>query len=138
MFDELNKYKNKGHFFLEAGKSLSKASASVPNEPGVYYIVKLANNKIELVYIGQSGTMQLQGTFKDKLLRSEINNKQGGIKSQSFFEQKFAEENIDALDIYWVVTIDGKHNDLPDFVEGVLMQAYYELHGTLPPWNTRF
>ncbi len=138
MFTETNKYKNNGHFFFNAGDSLSAVSKDVPDKPGVYYIVRLAKGKVELVYIGKSGTMQQQGAFKDQLLRSRINNKQEGIKRQEFFDKKMKEESIDALDIYWFVTHDEKHHDLPGYVEGLLMQRYYAVHGTLPPWNKEF
>jgi hypothetical protein len=58
MFDETNKYKNSGNFFFEKGDQLSEVSKQVPEEPGVYYILKLAKGKVELVYIGKSGTLQ--------------------------------------------------------------------------------
>ncbi len=35
------------------------------------------------------------------------------------------EENIDALDIYWFVTYDEDHKDLPGFVEAILMQHFF-------------
>ena len=138
MFDETNKYKSNGHFFFKKGDDLFASSKDVPELPGVYYIVKLARGKIDLVYIGKSGTINQCGDFKDQLLKGRINNKQDGMKCQIYFEQKIAAENIDALDIYWFVTMGNKHNDLPGYVEGLLMQRYFEVHGTLPPWNKGF
>lgn len=138
MFDETNKYKNNGHFFFRTGDTLSIVSKDVPNLPGVYYIIKLANGRIELVYIGKSGTMHQNATFGGQMLRGRINNKQDDVNRQQYFEQKVKEEQIDALDIYWFVTFDEKHKDLPGHVEGLLLQRYFELHGTLPPWNKEF
>ncbi len=138
MFDELNKYENQGHFFFESGDSLQKKSAEVPELPGVYYIIRLAGGEIDLVYIGKSGTMLPGGSFKNQLLRKRLNNKQDGIKRQQYFEEKIASEHIDALDIYWFVTFDEHHRDLPGYVEGRLMQRYYETYGTLPEWNKGF
>ena len=138
MFDETNKYKNRGHFFFKKGDNLLTASKDVPELPGVYYIVKLARGKIELVYIGKSGTINQGGDFQDQLLKGRINNKQEGMNRQIYFEQKISEENIDALDIYWFVTMDRNHNDLPGYVEGLLMQRYFEVYGMLPPWNKCF
>jgi hypothetical protein len=37
-----------------------------------------------------------------------------------------------ALDIYWFATMDRNHCDLPSYVEGLLMQRYFEVHGRLP------
>ncbi|MCB0537245.1 MAG: hypothetical protein KDE33_06915 [Bacteroidetes bacterium] len=139
MFSEINKYKNSGHFFFKKGDKLSVVSKDVPNLPGIYYILKLAKGKIELVYIGKSGTMHKDGNFGDQMLKKRINNKQEKqIKRQDYFDRKMQEEKIDALDIYWFVTFDDKYQDLPGYVEGLLLQRYFEVHGTLPPWNKEF
>lgn len=139
MFDELNKYQNNGHFFFEKGSMLSQVTKDVPELPGVYYILRLAKGKIDLVYIGKSGTIEQNGTFKNQLLRKRLNNKQEkDIKRQDFFEQKIDEENIDALDIYWFVTFDENHQDLPGYVEALLIQRYFETFGELPPWNKSY
>lgn len=138
MFDELNKYENHGHFFFQKGNILSTQSRDVPNLPGVYYILRLARGKIDLVYIGKSRTVLQNGNFKDQLLRNRINNKQEGFKRQQYFEQKMVQEGIDGLDIYWFVTFDKQHQDLPGYVEGLLMQRYFDQYGCLPPWNKEF
>ena len=138
MFLETEDYAQHGHFFFQKGNSLKEQSKDVPNLPGVYYIMRLAKGKIDLVYIGKSGTINQDGTFKDQLLNSRINLKQDGLNQQAYFEQKMNKENIDGLDIYWFVTMDKHHHDLPGFVEGELMQQYFDVHGKLPPWNTCF
>lgn len=138
MLDELNKYKNNGHFFFEKGDILSVQSKDVPDLPGVYCILRLARGKVDLVYIGKSGTMLQDGKFRRQLLKGRINNKHEGKKRQQYFEQKMEKENIDALDIYWYVTYDNHHQDLPGFVEGLIIQKYFDVHGCLPPWNKEF
>lgn len=138
MFDELNKYENNGHFFFKKGDSLSTVSKDVPEKPGVYYILRLASGRIDLVYIGKSGTIMQNGRFKDQLLKGRINNKQDRMKRQEYFTLKIEQEKIDALDIYWFITMDGNNKDLPGYVEGLLMQRFYELKGTLPEWNRDF
>ena len=138
MFYETKKYKNNGQFFFKKGDKLIDASKDVPEMPGVYYIIRLATGNVDLVYIGKSGTINQPGIFKDQLLKSRINNKSNGIKRQEYFEQKITEENIDGLDIYWFVTMDKTSNHLPGYVEGLLMQRYFEVHGKLPPWNKCF
>jgi hypothetical protein len=135
MFTELKKYKNNGHFFYSPGQNLKEQSHEVPDLPGVYYILRLARGKIDLVYIGKSGTMQQNGKFKDQGLQGRINNKQEGMKRREYFEKKCKEEKIDGLDIYWFVTVDNTVRDLPGFVEGLLLQRYYEKYGVLPSWN---
>lgn len=138
MFDETNKYKNKGHFFFKFGDKLIEVSKDVPDKPGVYYILRLARDKIDLVYIGKSGTISQSGKFKDQLLNDRINNKCNGMKRQDFFDEKINAEKIDALDIYWFVTIDRFNNDLPGYVEALLMQRYYDINRKLPEWHKYF
>lgn len=135
MFDELHKYKNKGHFFFKKGQQLSQESKNVPDKQGVYYIMRLSQQKAELVYIGKAGTIKQNGEYKIQSLKKRINNKQKKVKRQVFFEQKMIEEGIEALDIYWFVTVDDKQKDIPQYVEGLIMQRYFETFGELPLWN---
>ena len=86
----------------------------------------------------QFGTITQDGKFKEQGLRDGINNKHDGQKRQGFFEMKCTTETIDALDIYWFVTFDKDNQDVPGYVEGLLMQSYFNVHGQLPPWNKCF
>ena len=138
MFQELDKYKNKGHFFYTKDDLLSKQSKDVPNLPGVYLVYRLAGGKIDIVYIGKSGTIQQNGKSKDQGLRERLNNTHQGLNRQDYFNTKIEEENIEALDIYWYVTFDDDYRDLPSFVEGLLIQKYFDLYGQLPIWNLEF
>ena len=138
MFNELTKYKNNGHFLFKKGDRLASVSMNVPNLPGVYYVLKLADSKIDLVYVGKSGTILQDGSFKEQGLRGRLNNKQDGVGRQEYFDSKIGAENIEALDIYWFVTFDKHNRDLPGYVEGLLIQRYFEIHAKLPPWNRGF
>ena len=60
------------------------------------------------------------------------------MSRQDFFEGKMITENIDALDVYWFATKDSQNNDLPSYVEGVLMQRFFNIQGQLPLWNKEF
>jgi len=136
MFDETRKYKEQGHFFFNSGDNLKDVSKKVPEKPGVYYIVRLAKGKITLVYIGKSESIQQNG-LKAKLLNRCINGNHSDISREEYFQQKMVEEQIDALDIYWFVTMDKNHNDLPAFVEGLLLQRVFDWNGMVPEWNVR-
>ena len=137
MFDELTKYKTNGHFFFEIGQTLSQV-CNAPEKAGVYYILMLRKGKIELVYIGASGTINQKGEFSSQLLRGRLNNKQDGKKRQQFFEAIMLENEIDALDIYWFVTFDDKHRHIPTYIEALLLQKYFDIYGCLPQWNKGF
>ena len=75
------------------------------------------------------------GQFKNHGLNDSLNDNQEGLNRQSFFESQILNENIDALDNYWFVTFDTKHKDLPGFVEGLLIQRFFEIIGRLPLRN---
>lgn len=138
MFPQLEKYKNKGHFFFRKECRLIDLTRNIPNLPGVYYIVKLAAGKIEIVYIGKAGTMESDGAFKKQGLQKRLNMKQDGLFRQEFFETKLLEESIDALDIYWFVTFDEYHQDVPAFLEASMLQDFYWMYDKLPSWNKTF
>jgi len=82
--------------------------------------------------------MEQDGTFKNQALHGSLNNKQDGMKRQEFFTKKSIYENIDALDINWFVTCDKENQDLPGYIEALLLQIYFELNGKLPEWNKSF
>jgi hypothetical protein len=138
MFDELRIYKNNGHFFLKPGKKLSDI-CNAPEKPGVYIIYQLRKGKVELVYIGASGTINQKGKFSKQLLKSRlIKGKQDGIPIQYYFEQMMLINEIDALDIYWWVTFDDNNHHIPACIEGILLQRYFDINGNLPLWNKEF
>ena len=129
MFDELHKYKKNGHFFFKKGNKLVEVGKEVPELPGVYYIIRLANDRVDLVYIGKSGIKTPSGHKKNSLLKQSI------TLQQDFLDIKMSETTIEALDIYWFVTMDIDHIDLPDYVLGLIMQTHYDVYGRLPEWN---
>lgn len=138
MFAPLKKYKQQGSFIFTHGQILSDVSKEDPNLPGIYYIIKVTGTNRTLVYIGKSGTFNQNGQFKTQLLHKRLNNLQDGIRRQDYFTQKIKEESLDCLEIHWIVTFDDVYNDLPGYVEGQLLQEYFESHGNLPPWNKEY
>ena len=137
LLDELSKYKNNGNFVLANGDKLSKL-CNAPEKPGIYCIFKVCNGEKDLVYIGASGTMKRNGKFKNQLLRGRINAKQEGMPRQKYFTKQFHTNDIENFEIYWFVTYDAHSKHLPKYVEGVLLQKYFELKGCLPLWNKEF
>ncbi len=130
MFDELEKYKYNGHLFYKQGNDILKLSQKLPNEPGVYYVLKLSRGKIKLTYIGKSDSTKAD----NKTLNSLFNDREKGISLHQFFDKKMNAENIDALDIYWFVT----DNDNPTKIANKVLQSNYDLFGSLPDWNKLF
>ncbi len=130
MFDELQKYKHNGHLFYKTGDDILKLSQKLPNESGVFYILKLSKGKIGLTYIGKSDSSKAD----NKTLNSLFNDREKGISLHHFFDKKISKENIDALDIYWFVT----DNDNPTEIANKVLQNNYDLFGSLPDWNKSF
>ncbi len=128
MFDELLKYKINGHFFFKKGNIVDQVGKNVPELPGVYYIIRLARGRVELVYIDKSGIISPGGS-KASLLKQTL------IGQQEFLDSKMSTGEIDGLDIYWFVTMDTNHIDLPAYVEGLILQTVYDCEGRLPEWN---
>ena len=129
MFDELKKYKKNGHFIFKKGNNLAEVGNEVPELPGVYYIIRLANDSVDLVYMGKSGIKTPTGKNKNSDLKKSIH------LQQEFLDIKMSESNIDGLDIYWFVTFDKDHHDLPDYLLGLIIQTYFDVYGRLPEWN---
>jgi len=143
MFDELKKYKKHNHFFFNPGDDL-EAVCNAPDLPGVFYIYRLANHKVQLVYIGHS-SHQVKETPSKRFqvefytLREEIINGClfGRTANKESWSKKLKDENIDALDVYWHATMDKQTKDFPEDVERLIMQQYIHLHGRLPLWNEK-
>ena len=121
MFSETKKYKNQGHFFFKKGDAINDVCKDMPRKPGVYYIIRLARGKVDLVYIGE-------------LPAGAIHESPISLPQQ-FLDKKMMTQGMDGLDIYWFITMDEKHHDLPEYVKGLLMQRYFDVHGHVPPWN---
>ena len=134
----LEDYSNCGSFTFKLGDTLSTKSREVPNAPGIYIIYAIISNVKELVYIGKSGTMINNGSFKKQLLRKRLNNRHAGVSRQVYFESKLKEEKIETLEFHWFVTFDESNTHIPGFVEGNLLQQYYNQYKKLPPWNKDF
>jgi type I restriction enzyme R subunit len=58
------------------------------------------------------------------------------IANNEAFHQMLT-EGIKAT-IYWSVTFDDKHRDLPSYVKAVLLQRFFDFYARLPEWNKEF
>ena len=142
MFDELTKYKNNNHFFFTAREELENVCNAPKDKSGVYIVYELKNGRIELVYIGSSGKVLNNGTTKHRnggLYDRIVNGHQfGKVPRKKSWKQKLIDEKIDALDVYWYVTMNSEAKDIPAFVEATIMQRFFEVHGHLPRWDNEF
>ncbi len=141
LLDELNKYKQNNHFFFQKEDSLKEVCNAPKNVSGVYVIYALSKGRIELIYIGSSGTMQKNGTLKHRkggLFDRIVNGKQFDKQRKFSWPEKMVEEGIEALDIYWFETFNNEIHDIPHYTEGVLIQSFFEMYESLPRWNQEY
>ena len=143
MFDELEKYKQKDHFFFMGEEEEIYSVCNAPRaESGVYIVYALQGGGIELVYIGSSGKVNNKGKIRHQLggLYDEIVGLHMFAKEtrKKTLGQKLKAEKIEALDVYWYVTLDSENMDIPLFVKATIMQRFYEMSGRLPRWNKEF
>lgn len=141
MFDELSKYKSKDHFFFSADDILSETCNAPKNGVGVYLVFALKKGRIELVYIGSSGKLLQNGELeipKEGLYDRIVNGKQFKDKQKRSWKAVLELEKMETLDIYWYETFDKNNYDIPSFVEGLVMQRFFEINGRLPKWNKEY
>jgi hypothetical protein len=133
MFDELNKYKKNGHFFFRATDSVKEVCNAPDSGHGVCIIYELQLGRIEMVYIGGSGS---PNKLEYKSLKDFIlNGKSFSTPRSKSWAVKILAENIDALDVYWWITDDEKHNDDAFEVELDILDLCIDLYDDLPRWN---
>lgn len=141
MFEELEAYTSNDHFFFDGRKPLSEVCNAPIDGVGVYLVYRLSNGRIDLVYIGSSGKVLQNGTMKVRnggLYDRIVHGKQFGAARNRSWKNKLDLEKIDALDVYWYHTFVDDLFDIPSFVEGVIIQRYFDLHGLLPEWNKEY
>ena len=141
MFDELNPYRKNGHFFFAPDQSLGEVCNAPKDGSGVYVINALSRGRIEIVYIGSSGKLATDGSLKQRkggLYDRIVNGKQFDAPRRNSWPTVMQRDKIDALDIYWYGTFNKSIQHIPGYVEGLLLQKYYEIYGSLPRWNQEY
>jgi hypothetical protein len=134
----LEKYTNKGSFIFKQGERLSLKCKDIPNAPGVYMIYAVRNGNKELLYIGASGKMNQNGTFKTQKLKKRIQNMQNSkTRRETHFNNEINKLKLLSIEVHWYVTFDSEFNELPLNIEGTLLQEFYNHKGVLPLWNNQ-
>ena len=131
------RFPTRGSFRLRHGEDLRSCIArnGVPRMPSVYLIYAVRNRRAELLLIGMSGTLRTDGSFKKQMLAERLRRKQGRKPRAEFYREEMQKRNLEALEFKWWVTFDDKTRVIPRKAEADLLQAYFDDHGRLPPWN---
>jgi len=126
-----------GRFVLRLDDALRKTvrEAHVPNEYGVYLVYAGPRCAEYPIYIGKSGTMKQDGSWKTQGLAGRLIARQGKVSRPEFFQNVIRERGYQALSFLWFVTHDGERGLLPCLVEAQLLQRFYERRRRLPLLN---
>lgn len=141
MFDLLEEYEQQDHFFFSPTQILKEVCNAPMKASGIYLIYALTKGRVLLYYIGSSGTMENSGKIKHQeggIYHSIVGGEQWGKPRRWIWPEKMKEQDIEALDIYWYVTFDKNNDHIPTFTKALLLQQYFEIHRSLPPWNLEF
>lgn len=134
----LSKYKVNGSFDFKAGDRLASHCKSIPNEPGVYLIYILKKSIRELVYVGASGKMNQDGTFKKQKLKMRLQNMQNSkLRREKHFIDEIKRLKLDSICVEWYVTYFDNLKDLPLNIEGTILQSFVDEFKVLPKWNNQ-
>ena len=113
--------------------------AKVQNQIGVYL---WENSKTkEILYIGMAGKVKTDGKFANhsvqkRLLASRCKNLLGkDIQTNQYIKDILNQDNIETLNIH---VFHLKENQLPGFIEAVLINAYFQEKNCLPRYNSSF
>ncbi len=138
---ELDIYKINEHFFFNPKDDLKKVCNATKKGIGVYLVYELKNGRVTLVYVGSSGRVLQDGNVsmrEEGLYDSIVNGEQFGGPRFKSWNKKLQKEKIDALDVYWYMTMDRDYGDIPSSVKGRVLQEFYYMNGELPRWNEEF
>lgn len=141
MFEILEKYNSKDHFFFQEKEDLGTQCNAPKNGIGVYLAYALRHGRIELIYIGSSGKIPQNGKVKksiDGLSEGIVNGKQFNRPRNISWKSKLKREKIEALDVYWYQTFDENNIDIPENIKGSIIQSFFEMNGRLPIWNKEY
>ncbi len=126
-----------GSFRLQRGENLRTCIQrnQVPDMPAVYLIYAVRQRRAELLYIGKSGTLRSDGSFKNQMLATRLRMKQGKMWRAEFYAEQMKKLRLTALHFQWWVTFDDKVRIIPLKAEADLLQAFFDDHRRLPQWN---
>lgn len=136
---ELNNIKKSaccGEFSPKAGVLFRESVDSNFNKKKLNYGVYIVRKKCtrEVLYIGKSGTIDSEGNLKKQDIPARLKNVRKREKKDISFNNVFDKYGPVVIE-YIILT---EKNQLPTYVESLLLQAYFNEHGTIPRENKLF
>ena len=142
MYKELKKFKTTNSFSFTVNDNLEAVCNTSETANGVFLVYAVDGENKNLIMVGSTGTIQNDGTLKSKnggLYEKIVNGHQFAKTGRKYsWPAQMKIENIERLEVFWYDTFNEKNKVIPTFVEGQILQLYFEENGTLPKWNVAF
>lgn len=142
MFQELEKYENNNHFTFTKEDSLEEVCNAPLNGSGVYLVYSVIGEVKELIMVGSSGTVQNDGSLKQKnggLYDKIVNGHQFGKMGRKYsWPMQIEKDKIEALEVHWYETFNNEVKGIPTSIEGSVLQEFFDVNSKLPKWNVAF
>jgi hypothetical protein len=142
MYKELKKFKTTNSFSFTVNDNLETVCNTSETANGVFLVYAIDGETKNLIMVGSTGTVQNDGTLKSKnggMYDKIVNGHQFAKTGRKYsWPAQMKIENIERLEVFWYDTFNDKNKVIPTFVEGQILQLYFEEHGTLPKWNVAF
>ena len=112
---------------------------NVKNQIGIYIWENHDNN--EILYIGMAGKVKNNGEFvnhsvRQRLLASRGKDEKGiDIQTNKYVQNIILENAISQVNFH---VYHLKENQIPGFIEAVLINAYFQKNKCLPKYNSSF
>jgi hypothetical protein len=104
----------------------------VPNSYGIYIIYSIKNLSKNIIYIGKSGTMINDGTFKSQGIAKRLTRIQNGLQRRIYFQNVIEKYQFEKLEFLWITTFDKMYKEIPSLSEAKMIQAYFSEFKKLP------
>ncbi len=140
MFDELNRYKERGDFIFKASDSLRDVCNAPNHSSGIYFIYANDRATQNLIYIGISGRKDITRNIehrKDGLRGRFITGKTGAELRKTYWPKKMNLEGIKSLHIFWYVSHGEFNKDFPRDLEILFLTRFLTKYERLPKWNRK-
>lgn len=142
MYKEVKKFKIGGSFTFTPDQNLEEVCNASDNGSGVFLVFAVDGEAKELIMVGSTGTIQNDGTLKNKsggLYDKIVNGHQFAKTGRKYtWPTQMQKEEIAQLEVFWYETFNAKYSVIPTFVEAQVLQTYFAENGKLPRWNVAF
>ena len=137
LIEEYIKSNQNGKFELKKDENINTIirKKEVPNSYGIYIIYSIKNSSKDIIYIGKSGTMKNDGTFRNQGIAIRLTRIQNRLPRRIYFQNVIEEYKFEKLEFLWITTFDENYQEIPSSSEAKMLQAYFSEYKKLPLLN---